>query len=148
MCKPDLHLSFSEVVWDTLLVLWIVRLASKLYSSGWHVLHLGVRFKFGNAWQRPAGLTVCIAGVLQTRYSTEPRAFALKATLVHNVQSPSLLIAPLLQKKINSLKGRKHEIFDSAFFIQKKPFWVSDWGTGKEKYFCLNVQFCTVSVLF
>ncbi len=51
MCKLDLHLSFSEVVWDTLLVLWIVRLASKLYSSGWHVLHLGVR---SQVWERLA----------------------------------------------------------------------------------------------
>ncbi len=51
MFKLDLHLSFSEVVWDTLLVLWIVRLASKLYSSGWHVLHLGVRFQ---VWERLA----------------------------------------------------------------------------------------------
>ena len=40
MCKLDLHLSFSEVVWDALLVLWLVRLESKLYSSGWHVLQI------------------------------------------------------------------------------------------------------------
>jgi hypothetical protein len=51
MCKLDLHLSFSQVVWDTLLVLWIVRLASKLYSSGWHVLHLGAR---SQVWERLA----------------------------------------------------------------------------------------------
>ncbi len=71
MFKPNLHLSFSKVVWDTLLVLWIVRLASKFYSSGWHVLHLGVRFKFGNAWQRPAGLTIYIHCTLREWTRTE-----------------------------------------------------------------------------
>jgi hypothetical protein len=44
-------------------------------------------------------------GVTRPGISTEPRAFALKAILVHNVQSPSLLIAPWLLKTMNSLKG-------------------------------------------
>ena len=59
MCKLDLHLSFCEVVWDTLLVLWIVRLASKLYFSGWHVQQFRSPVSsLGRLGQRPAGLTI------------------------------------------------------------------------------------------
>ena len=57
--KLDLHLSFSEVVWETLLVLWLVRLASKLYSSGWHVLQFRSPVSsLGTLGQRPAGLKI------------------------------------------------------------------------------------------
>jgi hypothetical protein len=59
MYKLDLHLSFSEVVWDTLLVLWLVRLVSKIYSSRWHVLQFRSPVSsLGTLDQRPAGLTV------------------------------------------------------------------------------------------
>ncbi len=47
-----------------------------------------------------------------------------------------------------SLKGPKHEIFDSLFFYTHKTYlgkWRRNWS---KKIFCLNVQFCTVSVLF
>jgi hypothetical protein len=56
MFKPYLHLSFSKVCVDTLLVLWIGRLASSLLFR-WYVPALAHRFKFGNSWI-PVCLTI------------------------------------------------------------------------------------------
>ena len=87
---------------DTLLGLWIGRLASKFYSSDWYVLHLGVRFKFGNAWKRTAGLTLYV--VLKGR-------LLMTYCLYHRITEANNL--PLTQKldwKVTLLVQKSHDI--------------------------------------
>ena len=59
MYKLNLHISFSGVVWDTLLVLWLIWLASNFYSSGDTFCNLGAPVSsLGTLEHDRAGLTI------------------------------------------------------------------------------------------
>ncbi len=121
---------------DTLLGLWIGRLASKFYSSDWYVLHLGVRFKFGNALKRPAGLTLYIQFAIY-HYSCGGGGGEGDVTRVERVDRVKEVgehpcsqhdAGPKISSPLNSHeKGGLMSIFAIVYFV------VSSWGQILER---------------